>query len=54
MISQNDCCVTLYRRATGWMPEVITDPAGALAVAPLKFSLPLSKLFAKTGLIQES
>lgn len=52
MISQNDCSVTLYRRATGWMPEVITDPAGALEVAPLKFSLPFSKLFAKTGLIQ--
>ena len=36
---------------TGWMPEVITDPAGALEVAPLKFTLPFPKLFAKTGLI---
>ncbi len=51
MISQSECAVTLYRRATGWMPEVITDPAGALEVAPLKFTLPFPKLFAKTGLI---
>ena len=50
MISQTACAVTVYRRETGWMPEVLTDPAGSLEVEPLKFSLPFSKLFARTGL----
>ena len=50
MISQTACAVTVYRRATGWRPEVFTNPADSLEVEPLKFSLPFSKLFARTGL----
>ena len=48
--AQTACAVTVYRRETGWMPELFTDPAGSLEVDPLKFSLPLSKLFARTKL----
>jgi len=50
MISQTACAVTVYRRANAWIPEVFTDPADSLEVEALKFSLPFSKLFARTGL----
>ena len=50
MISQTACAVTVYRRAKAWIPEIFTDSAGSLEVDCLKFALPFSRLFARTGL----
>ena len=50
MISQSACKVTVHRRASGWLPEIYTDPADCLSIEPLNFSLPFSKLYARTGL----
>jgi Uma2 family endonuclease len=51
MISQSACEVTVFRRANGWKPEIVRDPGGTLVVEPLKFTLPLARLFARTGLV---
>ena len=53
MVSQSACEVTVFRRANGWKPEIISDPSGSLVIEPLKFSLPLPRLFARTGLAQQ-
>ena len=50
IVPQTACAITVYRRATGRMPEVFTDPAGSLEVEPLKFSAPFSKLSARADL----
>jgi Uma2 family endonuclease len=48
LVDQSRCHVTIYRRATDWQPEILTDPADFLTVAALGWSVPLRDLYERT------
>ena len=48
LVDQSRCYVTLYRRATNWSPEILTDPSDFLTVPALGWSVPLRDLYERT------
>ena len=48
LVDQSRCYVTLYRRSTGWQPEILSDLADLLTVPALGWSVPLRDLYERT------
>ena len=48
LVDQSRCHVTVYRRATAWKTEILTDPAVQLTVPVLGWSVALSDIYERT------
>jgi len=48
LVDQSRCHVTVYRRATDWKPEILTDPAELLTVPVLGWAVTLNDLYERT------
>ena len=45
LVAQDKKEVTLFRRATGWRPELLSEPGQALRLASLDFAIPLAGVY---------
>ena len=48
LVDQSRSHVTIYRRDTGWNPEILTDLSAVLIVPALGWSIPLRDLYERT------
>lgn len=51
MIDQEAASITLLRRSNNWIPEHLTGPDQSLDLEPIKLTVKLGSIYARTGLV---